>query len=110
MRLGLLVLIIVAGLVIYFKAPVSSQSARITGDVLGTTLETVKDTVTQIVPPQVMEKLVTETSSNVINRIQGDVNTAVSQTVNVILAKQLTDNFKNLPQPVREQVKQNICK
>ncbi|MCL5675659.1 MAG: hypothetical protein M1120_00850 [Patescibacteria group bacterium] len=109
MRLVLLAVLIIAG--VYFYNNFSVKPHTVSQDnVLGTTAQAVQNTVNQIVPPQAVEKVLTDTGSRVLTTVQEDVNTAISQAVNNVLAGQLVNNFKNLPKPVQEQVKQNICK
>lgn len=125
MKLIVLFLVLVLGIMFYFKAPgffpalaknsttsavISQTPTGFIGQVLGVAIETARTTVTNFVPPAVIEKMLTDTTTSVVSNVQSDINGAVSQTVNSILASQLINNFKNLPKPVQEQVKQNICK
>ncbi len=116
MKLVLLILIAL-GIVFYFKGPSlflaqaktatssansSKQAIIASGDVLGIAITMAKNTFNQLLPP--------ETSMRLISVVQSNVQSAVSGVTNNIFANQLINNFKNLPKPVQEQVKQNICK
>jgi len=116
MKLVLLFLVAL-GIVFYFKSPslflaqakTATSSANSTkqaiiasGDVLGVAISLAKNTLNQLFPPQ--------TSARLINTVQSNVQSVVSDVTNNVFANQLINNFKNLPKPVQEQVKQNICK
>lgn len=124
MKLVFLILVAL-GIIFYFKSPglflaqaksatnsgsLSKQAIVASGDVLGIAITMAKNTFNQLLPPQTIEKFASQTAVRIINNVQTDVNSAVSQTVNNILVNQLILKFKSLPLPVQKQVRENICK
>ncbi len=88
------------------SASILSKPSGILQEVLGIATSTINN----YLPTQTLEKFLNDTSSSVVTSVKSDVNQAVSQATNNILASQLITNFKKLPKPIQEQVKQNICK